>query len=479
MLPQESIKMEINVPVEMRDGTKLRADVYRPDDKDKHPAVLIRTPYNKAITGNNDLLNIIDTAHAGYAVIIQDVRGRFASEGEWTRESMLTIEGYDGYDSVEWVGSQPWCDGSVGMAGASYMAGLQWIAAMENPPSLKAIAPWMGGMGTMNRGMQPPPESGAISLSTAVAAIPQTCIELADRFEREGRDVTDMRRTINRALDNPEEFYNFLPLKDLPLARFDRIREMWNARLRASVPKADQELHQRYDKIIVPCLHVCGWYDILEHTSFESFKNLKERGGSPLAREGQHIIVGPWPHGRLTNYLGDLNFGYSAGGLFAQISAQNIAFFDKYLRGKEISIPPVRYFLMGKNRWRNSDSWPLPQTLWQRFYLHSNGSANTAEGDGLLNRDQPGSEPADMFLYNPHLPVPSIGGRIIGVGLVPGPLDQTHIEKRGDVLCYTTTELVEDVEITGPLEIHIFAATSARDTDFTAKVIDVYPDGRA
>jgi uncharacterized protein len=135
--------------------------------------------------------------------------------------------------------------------------------------------------------------------------------------------------------------------------------------------------------------------------------------------------------------------------------------------------------VMGRNRWQTAEDWPLPQTQWQRFFFHSHGNANTAAGDGVLGHDEPGSENPDIFVYDPHLPVPSIGGRVYGVGVVPGPLEQSRIAARNDVLCYTTAELVEDVEVTGPLRVHLFTATSAHDTDFTAKFVDVCPDGRA
>jgi len=222
-----------------------------------------------------------------------------------------------------------------------------------------------------------------------------------------------------------------------------------------------------------------GWYDIIRWAVFDSFKNMQKRGGSQLAREGQYLLVGPWPHGgtKQSSTLGALNFGDSAGEPAAQVAEQHLAFFDRYLRGKDIKIPTVRYFVMGRNQWQNGDNWPLPQTQWQRFYLHSQGNANTATGDGLLSRDDPGAEPVDRFVYDPYHPVPTLGGTSYGFGLVEGPLDQSNIEKRSDVLCYTTPELKEDVEVTGPLEIHLFAATSNRDTDFTAKLIDVYPDG--
>lgn len=476
---QSSIRMDRNVPMEMRDGTVLQADIYRPNDGGKHPAILFRTPYNKLLSPGGDFLNFIDATHAGYAIVIQDIRGRFASNGEWEQDSMFTVEGLDGYDSVEWIASQRWCDGNVGTAGGSYLAALQWATAMENPPHLKAMAPWISAASTIEEQSL---TGGASALYLWSSWIPIMAVDVADRLEKQGKDVTKMRQALTRAIFNPEEVYGFLPLKELPLAKFERIGEMWKARLSvARRPEIVERARRRYEKVVVPCFHVSGWYDIFTWATFENFKNMQEQGGSELARESQHVLMGPWIHGaRLLGFWGDIHYGVSAGVPAAQVSEQNIAFFDRYLRGKDIKIPTIRYFVMGMNRWQNADAWPLPDTQWQRFYFHSKGHANTANGDGSLNENEPGSEPVDTYVYDPLSPVPTVGGRFLPMaGLVPGPIEQSHIEKRQDVLSYTTAELGENTEVTGPLEVHLFAATSARDTDFAAKLVDVYPDGRA
>jgi uncharacterized protein len=478
---QSSIRIDRNVRIEMRDGTILRADIYRPYDRRKHPAILIRTPYNKFLIIDNDYPGLIEVVLAGYAAVVQDIRGRFASDGKYDgSDRFLTQEGPDGYDSVEWIASQPWCDGNVGMAGGSAMGRLQWVAAKENPPHLKAIAPAIIGTEPVS---EPVLLGGVIGLNVELSATVLLGMDIIDKQEKKGKDVSLIRHMLNRAMQNPEEVYNYLPLKDIPHFNFEGLTEFWKARVVNAVPNQEsaRKLGFPFQKVTVPCLHFSGWYDIHAWGVFQSFLNMREKGGSETARKSQHIVMGPWAHGyRLMNTIGDINFGAFADARGAQVSAQHIAFFNKYLEGIDLKIPAVRYFVMGQNVWKNADTWPLPQTEWQRFFLHSQGQANTASGDGLLSRDESGREPPDTFLYNPLFPVPIMGGpRGAANGFVAGPLEQSLIEKRSDVLCYTTPELKTDLEVTGPLELHLFAATSVRDTDFVAKLIDVYPDGRA
>lgn len=469
-----TIHIDHDVPMAMRDGVILRADIYRPANGGKCPAILMRTPYGKHIKKPLELLEYVE---AGYAVAIQDVRGRYASDGEWNRANMLAVEGVDGYDSVESIAAQPWCDGSVGMMGISYLSGLQWFAAMEQPPHLKAIAPGMGGMRTVGIGMTPVRSGGAVSLAVALSRIPLNGRDVLDRLERQGQDVTAFRQALEWTDANPEQAFNFLPLKDLPLLQLPALQALWQLGIH-TVPEQELAQRCRYERVQVPCFHHAGWYDVLEYSQFDSFVEMQRRGGTPLAREGQFILVGPWAHGSaLTTSLGGINFGPQA---LPQpsLAQRHIEFFDHYLRGTVSEIPHVTYFLMGQNCWRTAEAWPLPQTEWRRMYLHSQGHANTSAGDGTLSPTEPQDETADRYVYNPLRPVPSVGGRITG-NLIAGPLDQVTVARRSDVLCYTTPELESDVEVTGLLELHLFAATSVRDTDFTAKLVDLYPDGRA
>jgi hypothetical protein len=474
----KSIRIDRDVPIKMRDGVTTRADIYRPDDNEKHPAIVIRTPYNKLMSGNNDFMSPVHAAFAGYAFVIQDLRGRFASDGVW---GLGSSEGPDGYDTIETVAAEPWCDGNVGMSGGSYLGRNQWQAAIENPPHLKAIAPDIIGSGPVGESRM----AGPIDFESGISWFVAMAVDVLERMRRQGKDVTKAQEMLDRARFNLTEVFEYLPVKDIPHFKFEGLEGAFRRITDALPPecKTDEDLWWSYKKITVPCFQGGGWYDLATAGMFANFQNMREKGGSKIAREGQYIISGPWVHGsRLPAYAGALHFGPAAAAISTFTNERRIAFYDKYLRGIEgpRPNPPIRYFVMGLNRWRNAATWPLPNTEWQRFFLHSKGHAHTAAGDGLLSRDTPTSEPADVFVYDPRFPVPTVGGRLLDAGsLVPGPLEQTVVEKRNDVLCYTTPELKQGTEVTGPLKLHLFASTSAKDTDFVAKLIDVYPDGSA
>jgi len=473
----QSIRIDRDLPMKTRDGVTLKADVYRPDDGMKYPAILSRTPYNKLMSGNSDYLAAADAAFAGYAYVIQDTRGRFASEGSYMPGQP---EGPDGYDAVEWVASEPWCDGRVGMAGGSYLGRIQWQTAMEKPPSLKAIAPAIISSG-------PIPESrlgGVMDFEQAVSWYAAMAVEMVNRMEREGKDVAKMREMVTRAMRNIDEVLEFLPFKGVPHFDFEGLREGFSVRTAEtalSLLEKESDLYWDFSKVKVPCFHAGGWYDIYSGSLFTSFDKMRMAGGTEAARQGQHIFCGPWAHGRtLLAFTGALHFGPAAGGVAAFAPNRQLAFLDRYVKGMDVDIPPVRYFVMGENAWRNGDTWPLPETEWTRFFLSSSGKANTASGDGELTMSAPGTQPPDRYDYDPLNPVPTVGGRSLPTGkLVPGPFDQVHVERRSDVLCYTTRRLEANIEVTGPVTVHLFAASSAKDTDFAAKLVDVYPDGAA
>jgi putative CocE/NonD family hydrolase len=471
------IRVDKNVPIEARDGVILAADIYRADDDEKHPAIIVRTPYHSDEVFSFSYVQVMPTVLAGYALVIASLRGRYGSGGEYDLRSYQKIAGPDGYDTVEWIAGQPWCDGNIGMAGESALGRVQWKAACENPPHLKAIAP--GLTGTPGE-RSPEADEAPVYLKIAISHSLLIADDVIDKLDEKGVDTTEIRHSIDAVRDDPSLAYNFLPLESVPQFDFPGMREIWQAHFERRSQYGSEEPYP-FQAIRIPSLNIASWYDPWSRTSFHTFLSMKTKAGSAYARQHQHLFAGPWCHHRPQRALGDIDFGPLADDVGSRAWEYQLSFFDKYLRGKDINLPAIRYFTMGRNSWQDAPDWPLPQTTWQRFFLHSHAGANSCSGDGLLSRDEPQNEPPDTYVYNPLHPVPTAGGRgaVAEVGFVTGPIDQVHVERRADVLCYTTPELERDIEVTGPLELHLFAATSCRDTDFTAKLVDVYPDGRA
>jgi uncharacterized protein len=474
-----SMIIDQNVRMKMRDGTMLSANIYRPGDGGKYPAIIMRTPYHNDEVFSFSYVEPIPTVQAGYALVIAYQRGRFGSEGKYQFTSSQHVEGFDCYDTVEWIASQPWCDGNIGMAGESALGTTQWRTARENPPHLKAIAPSL----TVAPGESGPEVSDyPVYLNIASAFTMIIVGDVLNRLEESGTDTAEMRRWVNSVKEDPSIVYNYLPLKDVPQFKIPGIIEIWHGLLRIPSSKEQPAVPEPfpYHKVNIPCLSISSWYDPWSRGTFRSFTKMRTMSGKD-ARQRQHIFAGPWCHHRPMRVLGDIDFGTLADDVGSKAWGYQLSFFDKYLKGKDINLPLVRYFRMGSNSWHNADEWPLPGTAWKRLFLHSNGRANSASGDGLLTEEKPQSEPIDSYIYDPHHPVPTTGGRGAEAenGFVTGPIDQVHIERRQDVLCYTTPELEQNTEITGPIELHLFASSSCRDTDFSTKLIDVYPDGRA
>jgi uncharacterized protein len=474
------IIVEKNIEVPMRDGTILRADLYRPDTPEKLPVLLNRTPYNKAMPMVFSLtLDAMRAAEAGYNVMVQDCRGRFASDGVF---DCFTVETRDGYDTIEWAARQPWADGKVGTYGASYMGATQWLAAIETPPSLKAMVPSITASDYHDGWTY---QGGAFALffnvSWTMGAL-STPNLLRERANHPALNE-ELGRTIG-SIDTMLETMKHLPLKEFPMFRagapyfFD-----WLAHPSLDSYWRKLSIEEQHAKVTVPALNIGGWYDIFQGGTLRNFLGMRARGASDLARNGQRLMVGPWHHAvPFQNVVGAMDFGYQTGAVSADIDGAQLRFFDQYLKGKDgAAARPVRIFVMGINQWREEKEWPPPGTEFRRYYLHSRGRANGTYGDGALSTEAPGNEPPDNFLYNPIDPVPTVGG---GLCCYPGALqggafDQANVERRADVLVYSTEPLGEDVEVTGPITMTLYAASSAPDTDFTAKLVDVSPCGMA
>ena len=474
------ILIEKDIPIPMRDGTVLKGDLYRPDGPERLPVLLNRTPYGKSGAMLRQAMDSVRAALNGYNVLIQDCRGRYRSEGTWT---CFMSELEDGYDTVEWAARQPWADGKVATWGSSYMGVTQWLAASQAPPSLKAMAPALTASDYHDGWTY---QGGAFSLgfnfSWTMTALAPDCLMKARAHNPEAS--SELGRVMG-GIDQMREGLEMLPLKELPVFRigapffFDWLDHPAYDSYWRSI---DIEAH--HDRITVPAFNIGGWYDIFLRGTLRNFTGMQARGATADARDGQHLLIGPWAHGLpRANMAGDADFGYRSTPLSIDQDRILLNFFDRWLKGIHHSDEPakVRLFVMGPNRWRDENEWPLGRTDWTRFYLHSRGRANSAAGDGALSITPPGDEQADCFVYNPLDPAPTRGGGLCCYApVVPGgAFDQRAIEQRADVLVYSTEPLTQDLEVTGPIELILYAASSAPDTDFTAKLVDVEPGGQA
>jgi putative CocE/NonD family hydrolase len=479
MLMKENIKLEVNVPVKMRDGTVLYADVWRPDAGGRYPVIMTRTPYNKnfQFPVRAGYMNPQRLARAGYAVVIQDVRGTGDSEGKaffWKQE----IE--DGYDAVEAIASQPWCDGNIGMYGFSYFGYTQLAAAIARPPHLKAICP-----GMTNHVPQSFPFSNRGDTFKAQLHLGWYLGRVLQELLRKKLPPEEFKTALQRLIyltDTVKEQAGFLPMKDSPAIKFidelDLVQPGYSGVLKD--PAANgywKEVGSALplENIDVPVFHFAGWYDTeMTPGVIDSYQIINAKKSSKPVR--QKLLLGPWIHSAdMMNIVGQLDFGLMSSGALADVTGMHLRWFDRWLKGKANGVeeePPVRIFVMGDNVWRDENEWPLARTKYTNYYIHSGGQANTRSGNGALSRHKPDDETTDSFLYDPRNPAPS---NEMGMGV----FDQQWIEDRPDILVYTSTPLEKDLEVTGPVRVKLYAASSAVDTDFTGKLIDVWPEGMA
>jgi putative CocE/NonD family hydrolase len=470
--PRASVIVDRDVAVPMRDGVVLRADVWRPASEGRYPVLLLRTPYDKSATEVTNVHSGLDALRAvdeGFVVVIQDTRGRFQSEGIF---DPYRCEPLDGADTVSWAAGLPFANGNVGMYGGSYFGGTQLLAAMEAPPALKAIAPAITAADYFEGWTY---QSGVLQLGfvlywTLFALSPNEILRQPPR-ER-GRYqlifddlMADPWATLARLpLDDLDGLEEILPWYREWLAHGER-DEFWLA----VAP------NEHYGRMTVPALHVGGWYDIFVAGTIENFIRLSEEAATPEARAGQRLLVGPWSHANYRDTVGGLQFGPASSWAALDSTGMQLAFFGEHLRGDApAELARVRVFLMGANAWIESDSWPLPDVHDQRWNLR---------GGGVLSAEPAGDEAPDTFTYDPASPVPTQGGATFipgfEVGFRTGAHDQREVEDRDDVLVYTSAPLVENIDVVGHVVAGLCVSSSAPSTDFTAKLVDVHPDGRA
>lgn len=455
----QPLQVRLDVKVPMRDGTLLSTDIYLPNTGGPFPALLLRTIYdNQRDRGFQWVGRFVGS---GYAVVMQDCRGRHDSDGAW---EPYVHEAADGYDTQEWVGAQPWCDGNIGTFGHSYIGFTQTQPARLRSRYLKGIMPSASQQDNYGHFYV----DGALQLHVAL-----NFINMAGRtMQRE-----------SRGLMSSEELYSRLPLEsaiddtvDLPFYR-EAIRhhtfdDFWKR----------YSLRDRYGEMETPAYFVTGWYDNLLHETFKLYQGWSSRARTPEARKLSRLLVGPWHHGNFgsSEPFGTIGFGEASG---LDIGGEHLRWYDRRLKGLHNGIddePPIRIFVMGENAWRTEREWPLARARQARHYLHSRGGASTFDGDGRLSAEPPEDEEPDRFRYDPRDPVTTLGGQTLAVPTtMSGPWDRRPVERRSDVLVYTSEPLSHDVEVSGPVTLTLYASSSAPDTDFTGTLVDVRPDGNA
>ncbi len=431
-------------PVPMRDGINLGAEIYRPDAPGKFPALLMLRYFRAPMQSEQGQF----FAQRGYAVALVDCRGRGDSGGDWVP---YVNEPRDGFDTQEWLGKQPWCDGKIGTFGISYNGFTQLMPAPLRSRHLKCMIPQECQQTNFGHLYN----DGVLQLNVVYQFGLFTQGKLQTQTIPEPTDAHYRRLPLISAVD---DYPNVRHVRDwFAHAKYD---DYWKA----------YGVKEKYAKIEAPGYFITGWYDNLVHESFRNFAGLREQGGSENARKGTKIIVGPWAHGGSLGY--------------ADFLPLHLKWFDYWLKDAPNGTDkdaPIRIFVMGAEKWRDENEWPLARTKFTKYFLAGDGKANSVKGNGQLVATPPAQaaekSAPDRFVYDPENPVITLGGQVST--MVPGPQDRRATQERQDVLVYTTAPLETDTEVTGPVELKLYAASSAVDTDFTATLTDVHPGGKA
>jgi len=464
---QYEVLVERAVEAKMRDGTVLRADIYRPLTEGKFPVLLERTPYNK----EGEDFGIRGAAH-GYVVIVQDVRGRYSSEGDWYP---FKNESNDGYDTVEWAASLPYSNGKVGMFGGSYVGATQMLAAIAHPPHLAGICPDVTASNYHDGWTY---QGGAF-----------------EQWFNESWTSGLAQDTLNRKVQHSTNAQNGiwkLPLSSYPLfvpppSEADSTASLapyfldWLAHPNYDDYWKRWSIEEHFPDIQVPVLNIAAWYDIFLGGSLRNYMGLKAHAGNEQAQRGQRLVVMIGGHAGSGRNIGDVDFGTAAASF--DVDDLILPWYDYLFKNaqNDFAGKPVKIFVMGANQWRSEDDWPLARAVSTKYFLHSSGKANSLRGDGTLSTAAPRSEVPDQYVYDPANPAPTVGGPLCcdTKHLAAGPRDQRPVESRNDVLVYSTAPLANDLEVTGPVTLEFYAKSSAVDTDFTGKLVDVSPNGSA
>ncbi len=447
----KTICRHMNTKIEMRDGTRLACDIRFPAQGGPFPTILTRTPYGK----NYPESELVPFLKDGYAFVTQDVRGKFDSEGEFHPMN----EKEDGFDTINWIAAQPWSNGKVGTTGGSYCAFTQLFAACLQPEPLCATTMSVLGNNLFKNTVY---RNGVLEFSLVA-----WLVNCSGRVSNPNA-VADW----NKALSS-------LPVCDiLKVIGFDvPIFDKWISHQHYDHFWSETNCDAYYEKIETPTYLIGGWYDYYASTTPEIYTKLRKAGNGGRQLK---LMMGPWAHGSQSDgKVGEIDFG--AHSVIDRLSEKK-RWLDHYLGGFDNGIEkeaPVKIFVMGINKWRDEYEWPLERAVETPFYLGSKNFANSLYGNGFLSREIADGKEVDEYVYNPANPVPTIGGNALLPTLAKGPFDQRPLERRDDVLVFTSETLEEPLEATGMPKAELFISSSAPDTDFIARLCDVYPDGRS
>jgi putative CocE/NonD family hydrolase len=450
------VRIDFNQRVKMSDGVELSADVYRPEAEGRFPVILVRTPYNKGSEFKNQVYLTEGRYFVarGYVYVAMDVRGRGDSDGKFTPQRN---EGKDGYESVEWCAQQPWSTGKTGTLGASYLGYDQWLAAVHQPPHLTTMI------------VHTTPPDPFVENPTGL----QSPAYLSLYHFTTGHVLQ------NLAAVDWNKTYLHLPIYTMDEAAGLRIQYWKDIIDHAGINSWwDPLIYQsKFNLVNVPVMNVSGWYDDEQAGATMNYIGMTTEGPQAL-RQSQKLLMGPWPHAVNTRTkLGQIEFGPTA---VIDLLGYELRWYDYWLKGIDTGITkekPVRIFLMGQNQWVDEEAWPIPGTKNIRYFLHSKGKANSLYGDGILSDAEASEEKEDAYAYDPADPVPMIMDETFAQ--LGGPDDYRSIERRDDVLVFSAAPFLQDKTVCGAVRMQLSASSSAKDTDFTAKLLDVWPNGFA
>jgi putative CocE/NonD family hydrolase len=483
-------RLEMDVPIPMRDGSRLATDLYFPAEPGIYPVLLERTPYGKHQSIMVSIQAPQFLARHGFVVAIQDTRGRYASEGDWYPfRDEAWAERQDGYDSVEWLAAQSWSNGKVGSFGGSFAGFNQYLLAGELPPHLVALFPRQAACDLRKEWVY---RGGALELGFIFTWGARQSLEaLRNR-------LTQLDRRVSQ---DPMDLLRAWPLNSHPLFTnpFEWLHD-YLERQQDQKYWSQWDVSQHHASFDRPTFHMASWYDIFLGGTLRNFMGMRQAARSEKIRDGHRLIIGPWlhgpgcaepPHGRMA---GEMDFGEGAQWDYR---GAMLSWFDHWMKGIENPLarqPAVRYFLMGSNQWKTTSDWPPPGISYLPLYFHERRSGSAVSlNDGTLSWQAPhGSSTPAKYFHDPQSPVASVGGNTLfsltskqpgealswdDLNAQAGPRDQRVIEP--ECLTFSSAPLERDLEVTGPVLAQLYISSSAVDTDFIVRLCDVYPDGRS